>query len=184
LPGGLCSSMIGARMQAQDLALFKAALGLTESVAGHLGRVRPGERIAARAARSDLRSLPIATPLIKVLRGPAEPEHALPAVRQLLRARRSRHRRGVPTSLDHRSRRQRPGTASQVRQDARGSLARGDPLASQPSLQRAARRPQLTDPGRQTPRPWVPHQPQLHHDDLPDRRQAQRRSSHCMTHPD
>jgi putative transposase len=73
---------------------------------------------------------------------------------------------------------------SEVRQDARGSLARGDPLASQPRLERAARRPQLTDPGRQTPRPRVPHQPQLHHDDLPDRRQAQRRSSHRMTHPD
>ncbi len=109
--------------------------------------------------------------------------HALPAVRQLLRARRRRHRRGVPAPMDHRGARQRPGADRQVLRHARGPLAGRDPLAPQPRQQRAARGPQLTHPGRQTPSPRLSHQPQLHHDDLPHRRQTQRRAHHRLTHP-
>lgn len=56
MPGGFCSSMIGARMQAQDLALFKAALGLTgpwqvTSVEFDPATKRLGLRVDSRAAR-------------------------------------------------------------------------------------------------------------------------------------
>jgi len=42
-------------------------------------------------------------------------------------------------------------------------------------------RPELTRPGRQTPSPRIPHRPQLHRDDLPRRREAQRRAGHRVT---
>ena len=69
------------------------------------------------------------------------------------------------------------GRAARCPRTAGDSRTRGD-------SGRGRQAPQLADPSRETQSPRVPLQPQLHRDDLPHRRQAQRRPRHRVTHPE
>ena len=73
--------------------------------------------------------------------------------------------------------------AGALRRDARGVLARRDPLAPQQSVKRAAGRTELPHPGSQAQGPWVSLSTQLQSDDLPRRRQAQPRPPGRLRQP-